>query len=71
MAIKNRFGTHAKEQVEDGEIRQETVLVLKHLPIGHSFEVWVGQWMLGVDDFTEVGDLGGERREERGGRLVR
>ena len=51
---ENALRTHVEEEVEDAEVRQETVFLPVDLIVGAGLEVSIGQRMLGVDDFAEV-----------------
>jgi len=51
---KNGFWPHVKEQVDDAEVREETVFVAKNLIIGAGDELSVGQGMTGVDHVAEI-----------------
>jgi hypothetical protein len=57
LKIKNGFGSHTEEQVQNAQIRQETVFVLKYLPVGFRLEVIVWKWVLGVYHITIIGTL--------------
>ena len=56
LQIEDGLGSHAEQEVEDGKIGQETMLVLEHLPIFFRCKVRVWQWVLGMDDGAIIGD---------------
>ena len=47
--VENTLWPHVEEQVEDGEVGQETMLLLIDLIIGLGGKVCIGFRMLGVD----------------------
>ena len=52
--VENTLRTHIKEQVEDGEVRQEAMFLLIHLIVGLWLEIRVWQRVLGTDRLAEV-----------------
>ena len=57
LKIKNRFGSHAEQEIEDAQIRQEAQFVLEDLPVLARLEVTVFLWMFGVYHLTIIGML--------------
>ena len=47
--VENAFGTHIEEQVENGEVGQEAVLLLIYLIIWLGLEIWIFLRVLGTD----------------------
>lgn len=47
--VENAFGTHIEEQVENGEVGQETVFLLIYLIIWLGLEIWIFLRVLGTD----------------------
>ena len=54
LQIEDGLWSHTEQEVEDGKIWQETMLVLEHLPILFGGKVRVRQRVFGVNDITEV-----------------
>ena len=52
--VENTLRAHIKEQVEDGEVRQEAMLLLIHLIVGLWLEIGVWQRVLGADRLAEI-----------------
>lgn len=52
--VENAFGTHIEEQVENGEVGQETVFLLIYLIIRLRLEIRIRQRVLGADRLAKV-----------------
>ena len=46
--------SHVEEQVEDAEVRQETMFLTVDLIVGLGREIGIWLGMLGVDQFAEI-----------------
>ena len=56
LQVENALWTHAEQQVQNGQVGQETMLVLEHLPILFCLEGRIGLGVLGVDDVAIIGE---------------
>ena len=54
LKVEDTLRPHVEEQVEDGEVGQETVFLLIDLIIGLRREIGVRLRVFGIDGFTEV-----------------
>ena len=52
--VENTLRSHVKEQVEDGEIGQESMILLIHLVVGFRLEIRVWLRVLRADRFTVI-----------------
>lgn len=52
--VENAFGPHVEEQVENGEVGQETVFLLIYLIIRLRLEIRIRQRVLGTNRLAKV-----------------
>lgn len=54
LQVVDAFGAHVEEQVENGEVGQEPVLLLVDLIVGTGLKVGIGQRVFGADGVAKV-----------------
>ena len=57
LQVEDGLRSHAKQNVKDTEVWLKTIAIGKDLPIVFRQEIVIGQWMFGVDDIAEVGNV--------------